>query len=52
MFIEEHSTFLGEQAIGWMEELVRAVAGPVSPEAEARRRADQAAARIQVLPGH
>ncbi len=31
--------FLGEQAIGWMEELIRVVAGPVSPEADARRRA-------------
>ena len=35
--------FLGEQAIGWMEELVRAVAGPVSPEDDARRRAALAA---------
>ena len=40
--------FLGEQAIGWMEELVRAVAGPVSPEADARRRA--ALAEIELTP--
>lgn len=31
--------FLGEQAIGWMEELIRAVAGPVSAADDARRRA-------------
>ncbi len=30
--------FLGEQAIGWMEELIRAVAGPVSAAEDARRR--------------
>ena len=30
--------FLGEPAIGWMEELMRAVAGPVSAEDDNRRR--------------
>jgi len=40
--------FLGEQAIGWMEELVRAVAGPVSSAADARRR--QALAAVDLTP--
>ena len=30
--------FLGEQAVGWMEELLKAVAGPVSPKQDRRRR--------------
>ena len=40
--------FLGEQAIGWMEELVRAVAGPVSAEDDARRRA--ALEKLELTP--
>ena len=30
--------FLGDQAIGWMEDLLRAVAGPASPQWDAKRR--------------
>jgi len=30
--------FLGEQAVGWMEDLLEAVAGPVSPQQDRRRR--------------
>ncbi len=30
--------FLGDQAIGWMEDLLHAVAGPASPEWDAKRR--------------
>lgn len=30
--------FLGDQAIGWMEDLLRTVAGPASPEWDAKRR--------------
>ena len=32
------TAFLGEQAIGWMEELLKAVAGPVSPKQDKQRR--------------
>ncbi len=32
------TAFLGEQAIGWMEELLKAVAGPVSPKQDRQRR--------------
>ncbi|MCK4683397.1 MAG: hypothetical protein KAT44_00455, partial [Pirellulales bacterium] len=30
--------FLGDQAVGWMEDLLEAVAGPVSPQQDRRRR--------------
>ena len=32
------TAFLGEQAVGWMEELLKAVAGPVSPKQDRQRR--------------
>ena len=40
--------FLGEQAVGWMEDLLEAVAGPVPPQQDRRRR--QSLEKINLTP--
>lgn len=40
--------FLGEQAVGWMEELLEAVAGPVSPSQDRQRR--ESLGKINLTP--
>lgn len=42
------TAFLGEQAVGWMEELLKAVAGPVSPKQDRQRR--ESLGKINLTP--
>lgn len=42
------TAFLGEQAVGWMEELLKAVAGPVSPKQDKQRR--ESLGKINLTP--
>ena len=42
------TAFLGEQAVGWMEELLKAVAGPVAPKQDRQRR--ESLGKINLTP--
>ena len=42
------TAFLGEQAVGWMEELLKAVAGPVTPKQDRQRR--ESLGKINLTP--
>lgn len=42
------TAFLGEQAVGWMEKLLKAVAGPVSPKQDRQRR--ESLGKINLTP--
>ena len=42
------TAFLGEQAVGWMEELLKAVAGPVTPKRDRQRR--ESLGKINLTP--